>query len=120
MNAPSISGPIRAAIGKRFRFYDDDDKPSDWITVIGVSANLVQDLNEKNPRPLLFVPFRQEGWNGMALVVESAVDPAAAVRAAVQSLDQELPLREVSMLTQAVEQREWFLQVIPGCFSASR
>jgi putative ABC transport system permease protein len=108
--------PNQTAIGKRFRFYDDDNKPGDWITVIGVSANLVQDLNEKDPRPLLFVPFRQEGWNGMALVVESAGDPAAAVRAAVQNLDQELPLREVSMLTQAVEQREWFLQVITRVF----
>lgn len=108
--------PNQTAIGKRFRFYDDNNKPGDWITVIGVSANLVQDLNEKDPRPLLFVPFRQEGWNGMALVVESAVDPAAAVRTAVQNLDQELPLREVSMLTRAVEQREWFLQVITRVF----
>ena len=33
-----------------------------------------------------------------------------------QNLDQELPLREVSMLTQAVEQREWFLQVITKVF----
>jgi putative ABC transport system permease protein len=108
--------PGQTAIGKRFRFYDDDKKPGDWITVVGVTANLVQDLNEKDPRPLLFVPFRQEGWNGMALVVESSVDPAAGVRAAVQNLDQELPLREVSMLTEAVEQREWFLQVITKVF----
>src|SRR5579859_563192 len=107
--------PNQTAIGKRFRFYDDN-RPGDWITVIGVSANLVQDLNEKEPKPLLFVPFRQEGWNGMALVVESTVDPTAAVRAAVQNLDQELPLRDVSMLTQAVEQREWFLQVITRLF----
>jgi predicted permease len=108
--------PNQSAIGKRFRFYDDNNKPGDWITVIGVSANLVQDLNEKDPRPLLFVPFRQEGWNGMALVVESTVDPTAAVRAAVQNLDRELPLRDVSMLTRAVEQREWFLQVITRLF----
>jgi len=108
--------PDQTAVGKRFRFYDDDNKPGDWITVVGISANLVQDLNEKDPRPLLFVPFRQEGWNGMALVVESTVDPAASVRTAVQNLDQELPLREVSMLTQAVEQREWFLQVITRVF----
>ncbi len=108
--------PGQTAIGKRFRFYDDDKQPGDWITVVGVTANLVQDLNEKDPRPLLFVPFRQEGWNGMALVVESSVDPATGVRAAVQNLDQELPLREVSMLTEAVEQREWFLQVITKVF----
>ena len=59
--------PNQTAIGKRFRFYDDKNKPGDWITVVGVVANIAQDLNEKDPKPLLFVPFRQEGWNGMAL-----------------------------------------------------
>ena len=108
--------PGQTAIGKRFRFYDDNNKPGDWITVVGVTAKLVQDLNEKEPRPLLFVPFRQEGSNGMALVVESSVDPTAGVRAAVQNLDQDLPLREVSMLTEAVQQREWFLRVITRLF----
>jgi putative ABC transport system permease protein len=108
--------PNQNAIGKRFRFYDDKNKPGDWITVIGVSANLVQDLNEKDPKPLLFVPFRQEGSNGMALLVHFTVDPTAAVRAAVQNLDQDLPLRDVSMLTEAVDRQEWFLQVITRLF----
>ena len=110
--------PNQNAIGKRFRFYDDDNKPGDWITVIGVAANLVQDVNENDPKPLLFVPFRQEGWNGMSLVVQSTVDPTAGVRAAVQNLDQDLPLRDVSMLTEAVEHRQWFLQVITKVFLA--
>ncbi len=67
--------PNQNAIGKRFRFYDDKNKPGDWITVVGVVANMTQDLNEQHPKPLLFVPFRQEGWNGMALLVQSTVDP---------------------------------------------
>jgi predicted permease len=108
--------PNQTVIGKRFRFYDDNNKPGDWITVIGVAANLVQDLNEKDPKPLLFVPFRQEGWNGMALLVESTVDPTAAVRAAVQNLDQDLPLRDVSMLTAAIEHQEWFLALFTKLF----
>ncbi len=110
--------PNQSPIGKRFRFYDDKDQPGDWITVIGIASNLVQDLNEKDPKPLLFVPFRQEGSNSMALVVESGVNPAAAVRAALQNLDPDLPLRDVSLLTEAVEQREWFLQVITRVFLA--
>jgi putative ABC transport system permease protein len=108
--------PNQNALGKRFRFYDDKNKPGDWITVVGVAANLIQDLNEKDPKPLLFVPFRQEGWNGMALLIQSTVDPAAAVRAAVQSLDQDLPLRDVSMLTNAIEHQEWFLQLFTKLF----
>ena len=112
--------PNQTAIGKRFRFYDDN-KPSDWITVVGISANLVQDLNESDPKPLLFVPFRQEGWDGMALLVQSSstqstLDPTASVRAAVQNLDPDLPLREVSMLTKAVDHREWFLHLFTKLF----
>jgi predicted permease len=107
--------PDQTAIGKRFRLYDDN-KAGDWITVIGISANLVQDLNENDPKPLLFEPFRQEGWNGMALLVQSTVDPTTAVRAAVQNLDPDLPLRDVSMLTGAVEHREWFLHLFSRVF----
>ena len=75
--------PNQSAIGKRLRFYDDKNKPGDWITVIGISANIVQQFDEKSPKPLLFVPFRQEGWNGMALLVRSSDNPTSAVRAAV-------------------------------------
>ena len=109
--------PNQAAIGKRFRFYDDKNKPGDWITVVGVVANITQDLNEQDPKPLLFVPFRQEGWNGMALLVQSTVNPTASVRSAVQNLDRDLPLRDVSMLTQAVDHREWFLHLFTRLFS---
>jgi predicted permease len=107
--------PNQNAIGKRFRLYDDN-KSGDWITVIGISANLVQDLNEDDPKPLLFEPFRQEGWSGMSLLVQSTVDPTSAVRAAVQNLDPDLPLRDVSMLAGAVEHREWFLHLFSRVF----
>jgi predicted permease len=108
--------PNQSAIGKRFRFYDDKDKPSDWITVVGISANIVQQLNDPNPRPLLYVPMRQEDWNGMALLVASSSNPASAVRAAVQNLDPDLPLRNVSMLSQAIEHQLWFLHLFSKLF----
>jgi ABC-type antimicrobial peptide transport system permease subunit len=44
------------------------------------------------------------------------VDPTSAVRAAVQNLDQDLPLRDVSMLTEAIEHQEWFLQLFTKLF----
>ncbi|MGC1299758.1 MAG: ABC transporter permease, partial [Alloacidobacterium sp.] len=48
--------PGQSAIGKRFRFYDEKKKPGDWITVVGISANIVQEMNEKSPKPLMFIP----------------------------------------------------------------
>jgi predicted permease len=114
--------PGQSAIGKRFRFYnekngDDKNKPGDWITVVGVSANIVQEMNEKSPNPLMFIPLRQEGWNGMALLIRSSDNPIPAVRAAVQSLDQDLPLRDVYTLPQAIQHQEWFLHLFSRIFS---
>ncbi|HEX3470773.1 MAG TPA: ABC transporter permease [Silvibacterium sp.] len=109
--------PGQSAIGKRFRFYDEKNKPGDWITVIGVSANIVQEMNEKSPNPLMFVPLRQEGWNGMALLIRSSNDSIAAVRVAVQNLDQGLPLRDVYTLPQAIQHQEWSLHLFSKLFS---
>jgi putative ABC transport system permease protein len=109
--------PNQPALGKRFRFYDDKNKPGEWITVVGITANLVQQLDDRIPKPLLFVPSRQQGWNGMALLVRSSSNPTAAVRAAVQNLDQDLPLRDVSMLNQAVEHQQWYLYLFGKVFS---
>ncbi len=103
-------------IGKRFRLYDDKNKPTEWITVVGISANMVQELNDNDPKPLLFVPFRQEGWSSMSLLVESTTNPLSAMRAAVQSLDAELPVSEPFRLDQAIERQVWFLSLFGKIF----
>jgi len=117
--------PGQNAIGKRFRLYDDEDKatpqsnpqPNPWITVIGVSANLVQELDESDPKPLLFVPYRQEGWSGMNLVLESETNPVSAMRDAVQSLDQDLPLIDANRLDRVIAHQVWFLNLFGKIFS---
>jgi putative ABC transport system permease protein len=110
--------PNQSAISKRFRFYTKD-KPGEWIAVIGVSANIVQEPNEKAPNPLLFVPYRQETSDSMSLLVRSAANPssvASAVRATVENLDQDLPLFDVRTLANAVEHAQWFLRVFGTIF----
>src|SRR5215469_11296019 len=109
--------PGQSAIGKRFRFYDEKTKFGDWITVVGISANIVQQFDEKSPKPLLFVPYRQMGWDSMAVLVRSSTNPTTAVRAAVQSIDADLPLRDVYMLPQAIEHRRWYLALFSKLFS---
>lgn len=108
--------PGQPAIGKRFRLFDDKGKPGDWITVVGVSANLLQNLTEQDPRPLLFVPVQQEDRTGISLIVESNANPTSAVRAAVQSLDQDLPLRDAYILNEAVEHQTWYLRLFCKLF----
>jgi putative ABC transport system permease protein len=108
--------PGQSALGKRFRIFDDQGKAGDWITVIGVTANLQQDLMEKDPKPLLFVPTQEEDWGGTSLVVESAADPTAEVRAAVQGLDPDLRLREIYILNDAVAHQTWYLHLFSKIF----
>jgi putative ABC transport system permease protein len=108
--------PNQDPLGKRFRLYDDKNKPTNWITVVGISANMVQELQENDPKPLLFVPFRQEGWNNRALLVESTINPLSAMRAAVQSLDPDLPLSDPYRLDQAIEHQVWFLSLFGKIF----
>lgn len=108
--------PGQNPIGKRFRLYDDQNKPSAWITVVGIAADIVQEVQETAPRPLLFVPYRQEGWDNMAVVVESATDPLQAMRLTVQGLDPELPLNDPSVVKDALEHQTWFLRVFGRIF----
>jgi predicted permease len=108
--------PGQSAIGKRFRYFDDKNQPEEWVTVVGVCANIVQDLNNNTPRPLLFLPFRQEGWSGMTLVVQSASNPLAPVRAAVEHIDANLPLRDTYILTAAVDHQLWYLHLFSKLF----
>jgi putative ABC transport system permease protein len=110
--------PNQDPVGKRFRLYDDQNKPMEWITVVGISADVVQELIASDPHPLIFVPYRMKGRNEMTLMVESSGDPSSAVRAAVQNLDAELPLRDVSRLSAALEHQTWFLRVFGKIFGS--
>lgn len=108
--------PGQDPLGKRFRLFDDKNKPTPWITVVGISADMVQQIEENHPKPLLFVPYRQEGWNYASLVVESAADPMESMRKTVQSLDSELPLAMPYRLNKLIEHQTWYLRVFGQIF----
>jgi predicted permease len=110
--------PDGPAVGKRFRFVEKD-KPVLWLTVIGVSADLVQDAQDTDAPPLVFITYRQEPWGWMAVLLRTRSDPtslAAPLRAAVQAIDQDLPLFEARALPAALERQRWFLRVFGTLF----
>lgn len=112
--------PAESAVGKRFRFIQNK-KPGVWLSVIGVSADLVQDQTGRDDHPpLVFVPYRQESWGYMGLLLRTAGNPAtlaAPLRAAVQKIDPDLPLTEVRTLTAALDRQRWFLVVFGSLFT---
>lgn len=113
--------PGQDPLGKRFRLYDEKDKDANWITVVGISADMVQDPQVKGSLvkeapPLLFIPYRQVGWNRIAIVIESPADPMPTVRKIVQGIDPELPVTNPLHLTEAIERQIWFLRVFGKIF----
>jgi predicted permease len=107
------------AVGQRFRFMHNKE-PGPWITVIGVCADIVQEPQNRDAAPLVYITHRQEAWGWMAVLVRTTTDPASMaglVRATVQELDADLPLFEVTTLPGALERRRWFLTVFGTLFA---
>ncbi len=112
--------PDQSPVGEQFRLRNGE-KPGEWITIIGVCADLVHNPNETDAPPLFFLPHRQQSWSWMGLMVRTSGDPAAfasIARQILQDKDQDLPMFEISTLTGAVERNLWFLKVFGSLFFA--
>lgn len=108
--------PGQDPIGKRFRLFDEDNKPTGWMTVVGVSADMVQDIGTSDPKPLIFLPYRQEASSVATLMVESAVDPVESMRKAVASLDPELVLIQPFRLDKKIDHNMWAVTFLGRLF----
>jgi putative ABC transport system permease protein len=112
--------PQQDSVGKRFRFVTDK-KPGEWMAVIGITGDMIQEMDDPGANGLVFLPYRQDSYSSMSLMVRTTGDPTgatSAVRAAVQSLDQDLPLFDVRTLTNAIEHDQWYLRVFGKLFLA--
>jgi predicted permease len=104
--------PDEDAVGKRLRLFNDlgpsqERSPGPWITVVGVVSNIVQnDRNRQRFDPMLYLPYRQNPGEGMAVLVQTRILPAGlatAFRREVQSLDPDLPMYGPFALTESLE-----------------
>jgi len=108
-------------VGQRFRLKNYDGEVGPWVTVVGVSGDLVQSVESAEAPPLAFLSNRQEPWAWVTVLLRTPRDPAAlapAVRAAIQELDADLPLFEVRTLREAMDRATWFLVVFGSMFFA--
>lgn len=106
-------------LGRKFRLLGQDDKPGPWITVVGVSGDMVQNFQQPNQPPLAFMSDRQEPWAWIGVMLRAQGDPTAlvpSVRAAIQEIDPDLPLFEVRTVKASIERASWFLAVFGTLF----
>jgi putative ABC transport system permease protein len=114
--------PGQDPIGRRIRFPDED--PADdtgWLTIVGISP----DIRHGNPRDrelpdVAYVPIKQVGPGGAALIVRSRVDPGALVvevRRLVQALDPDQPVANPQTVDQMLTQSSWPFRVFGTLFA---
>jgi len=110
--------PRQDAIGKRLRYFRND-KPQEWVTVVGVVGDFVQRPDVAGVERTLIVTYRQEVNESIAVMVRAfgAASVAPAVRSAVQGINPDLPLDQVRTLNAAVERQLWALKVFGTIFS---
>lgn len=80
-------------LGRRVRL----DASPGWITIIGVTGNVVQDSDDLNdpPQPVLYRPVAQTDHRFFSFAVKSAGDPLALqdnLRKAVLAIDADMPV----------------------------
>jgi putative ABC transport system permease protein len=98
------------ALGKRFTFGNATDATRQWITVIGVAADIKDRQLTSEPDLQGYMPYRQGGWNSAAIVVRSAGDPASATRTVLTALkqsDPRLPAYRVMSMDANIAQSYW-------------
>jgi predicted permease len=95
--------PGQDALGKRFKFFGDDD----FTTVIGVARDAKYNTVAEDPTPFIYQPLRQNYSPAAVLHVRAAADAAslaAAVRREVQQLDPALSVFDIRTLEDQVSE----------------
>lgn len=110
--------PGEEPVGKRFRLIRDKT-PKDWITVVGMVPDILQNTSRAEIDPVMFLPYRLDSRTWMSVLVRTQVPPssvAQAVRLAIREVDADLPVRNVRTLDEEIAMQSWPLRVFGTMF----
>ncbi|MDX2033828.1 MAG: ABC transporter permease [Blastocatellia bacterium] len=113
--------PSEEAVGKRLTLDNprDASQPVQWLTVVGVTADVKQQSWTSAPANEIYLPFNESGvfysgtapqFASMSLVARTSVDPSSlivALQEAVRGLDRNLPVSRVMTMEQIVADALW-------------
>jgi putative ABC transport system permease protein len=89
--------PGQSAVGKHVKVGGCGDGKI-WCQVVGVVGDVKQHHLEQATRPAVYVPFAQDPWTFIAIVVRTKIEPASAasaVEGAIHSIDRDEPVYNV-------------------------
>jgi putative ABC transport system permease protein len=104
--------PGEDPIGRRIRI-----GTGEWMTVVGVSGDVIHDWFMRRNYPTLYLPFQQSPTGEMAMVMRTSGDPAGlatSARAALRSVDPMQPVFDVQPLRTSLQERTVGLQYVGG------
>jgi putative ABC transport system permease protein len=117
--------PGEDPMGTRIRFPRREPTPGEpaplWRTIVGISPSLRHGARrDGEANPVVYLPYRQDPSNGVALVVRSELPPGSvmhAVRREVQAIDPDQPVFTIQTLDQMLAQERWPFRVFGGLFA---
>ena len=110
--------PKRSAIGGRIR-QGGRTSTEPWMTIVGVVPTTFSGDPEQPSEPTYYAPVSQHYQSFMSIAVQTAGEPMAltpAVRAAVASLNPDIPLYWLYSMDEALARPKWFIRVFGTLF----
>src|SRR5262249_175214 len=97
--------PHESALGQRIR--PDALQTKEWLTIVGVVADIKNESLTQPPRPEIYFPYVQNPTRGLSVMLRTAVPPvtvAEVVRREIWKTDGSLAITTVQTMTQAMAQ----------------
>jgi len=117
--------PGENPVGMRITM-EDNPKPKDWLTIVGVVDDVRQQRLTDQPQPAIYQPYQQVTrpffLSHMSFVIRTAAKPqsvAAAMRGALHDVDKNQPVSISAMtdLSDAATAETWFQTRLISIFS---
>ncbi len=108
--AQKFWGSPQSALGKRFRFGNITDTTRNWVTVIGVAADIKHKGLTADPDFQGYMPYRQSGWNSVTIVIRTRGEPLHAAGSAlntIKTMDPLLPAFRILTMETNIERSYW-------------
>jgi putative ABC transport system permease protein len=112
--------PGQDALGRRFRTVDPASE-TPWLTVVGISGDVVHQWVMRRHYPTMYRPMRQEPRTRLAFALRTSGDPDALISAvgpALMDVDPDQPADDVISMRRAIARGTIGMQYVAGIMSA--
>jgi putative ABC transport system permease protein len=106
--------PGRAVVGRRVKLLERDADP-EWITVVGIAADVRHEVYDRAFRSILYRPMEQAPDNSMDFIVRSFGEPKqlfAMVRSAIGEVDKGEPVTHLQTMAQKITEQASALHMV--------